>query len=111
MFGLLSFVFGLLLYWGLISLPATTRRDGILPGASDVMGSISHSLYFFFFLVENPWACRERATCNGLAVGLVLFYIYIYIFFFFSDFSSNFFWVFFFFLLESRTDNFFFKKI
>ena len=25
------FVFGLLLYWGLISLLATTRRDGILP--------------------------------------------------------------------------------
>ena len=41
-------VFGLLLYWGLISLPTTTRRDGILPGASDVMGSISDSLYFFF---------------------------------------------------------------
>ena len=83
MFGLLSSMFGLLLYWGLISLPATTRRDEILPGASDVIGSISHSLYSFF--IENPWACRERATCNGLAVGLacvglVLFYIYIYIF-------------------------------
>ena len=101
MFSLLSSVFGLLLYWGLISLPATTRRDGILPGASDVMGSISDSLYIYIlFLVENPWACRERATCNGLAVGLVLLYIYIYI----PDFSSNFFWVFFFFLLESRTN-------
>ena len=99
-------MFGLLLYWGLISLPATTRRDGILPGASDVMGSISHSLYFFFFLVENPWACRERATCNGLAVGLVLLFFLFY-FFIFSDFSSNFF-LGFFFLLESRTDNFFF---
>ena len=84
MIGLLSFVFGLLLYWGLISLPATTRRDEILPGASDVMGSISHSLYFFFFFwVENPWACCERATCNGLAVGLVLlFFIFFYYFFF-----------------------------
>ena len=93
MFGLLEFfVFGLLLYWGLISLSATTRRDGILLGASDVMGSISDSLYFF--LVENPWACRERATCNGLAVGLASLYIHIYIF---SDFSSNFFLGFFFF--------------
>ena len=54
-----------------------------------MMGSISHSLYYyyyFFFLIENPWACRERATCNGLTVGLacmglVLFYIYIYIYF------------------------------
>ena len=84
MIGLLSFVFGLLLYWGLISLPATTRRDEILPGASDVMGSISHSLYFFFFFfTENLWACRERATCNGLAVGLVLlFFIFFYYFFF-----------------------------
>ena len=84
MFGLLSFVFGLLLYWGLISLLASTRRDGILLGANDVMGSISHSLYFFF-LVENRWACREQATCNGLAVGLAcrglgfVLYIYIYI--------------------------------
>ena len=52
-------VFGLLLYWGLISLPTTTRRDGILPGASDVMGSISDSLYFFFLGWESvglPWA-------------------------------------------------------
>ena len=48
MFGLLSSMFGLLLYWGLISLPATTRRDEILPGANDVIGSISHSLYSFF---------------------------------------------------------------
>ena len=87
-------VFGLLLYWGLISLPATTRRDGILLGASDVIGSISDYIYiyiyFFFFLVENPWACYERAICNGLTVGLVLLYIYFFclkvehiIFFFF----------------------------
>ena len=47
-----------------------------------MMGSISNSLYFFFFLVENPWACRERATYNGLVVGLVLLYIYIYIYIF-----------------------------
>ena len=79
-------VFGLLLYWGLISLLATTRRDGILPGTSDVMGSIYDSIYIYiyiYFWVENPWACLERATCNGLAVGLVLLYIYIYIYFFF----------------------------
>ena len=83
MFGLLSSVFGLLLYWGLISLPATTRCDGILPGASDVMDSISHSLYFFFFffwlrirglavselpIMGSPWA--------WLAVCLVLLFIY-----------------------------------
>ena len=58
-FGLLEFfVFSLLLYWGLISLPAMMRRDGF-------------NFWFsvFFFLVENLWACRERATCNGLAVG------------------------------------------
>ena len=69
-------MFGLLLYWGLISLLVTMRRDGILPGASDVMGI----LCIFFFLVENPWACRERATCNGLAVGFVLLFFY-FIFF------------------------------
>ena len=72
-----------------------------------MMGSFYSLYFFFFFLIENLWACRERATCNGLAVGfacrgllgldrLVLFYIYIYIFFFFSDFSSNFFLGFFF---------------
>ena len=109
MFGFLEFV--LLLYWGLISLLATTRRDGILPGARDVMGSISHSLYFFFFFffIENLWACHERATCNGLAVGFdwtAWFCFCFFFFFFFSDFSSNFFWGFFFFFfwLESRTD-------
>ena len=65
-----------------------------------MMGSISHSLYFFF--IENPWACRERATCNGLAVGfvgrgllgLVLLYIYIY----FQILVQIFFGFFFFFL-------------
>ena len=74
-----------------------------------------YSLYFFFFLIENPWACRERATCNGLAVGfacrgllgldrLVLFYIYIYIYiFFFQILVQNFFGGFIFWL-ESRTD-------
>ena len=51
MFSLLEFsVFGLLLYWGLISLSATTRRDGIHFSASDVMGSISDSLYYFFII-------------------------------------------------------------
>ena len=59
------------------------RRDGF---------NFSFSVFFFYFLVENPWAYRERATCNGLAVGLVLLF-----FFIFSDFSSNYFWVFFFF--------------
>ena len=49
-FGLLEFsVFGLLLYWGLIFLPAMTRRDGIHFSASNMMGSISDSLYFFVF--------------------------------------------------------------
>ena len=76
-------VFGLVLYWGLISLPATTRRDGF-----------NFSFSVFFFLVENPWAYRERATCNGLAVGfacrgllgldrLVLFCVLGIFFFFF----------------------------
>ena len=84
------------------------RHDGIFASASDVMGSISHSLYFFiFFLLRirglavselpvmgSPWA--------SLAVGywawFCYIYIYIYIFFFFfSDFSSNFFGGFFFF--------------
>ena len=98
MFGLLSSMFGLLLYWGLISLPATTRRDEILPGANDVIGSISHSLYSFF--IENLWACRGLGL-RGL--GFVL-YIYIYIF----QILVQIFFGFFFFLLESRTDNFFF---
>ena len=71
MFGLLEFV--LLLYWGLISLPATTRHDGFHFSANDVIDSISDSLYYyyyyfilFYFLVENSWACREQATCNLL---------------------------------------------
>ena len=73
-------------------------------------------LTLYFFLVENGLAvARERATCNGLAVGLAChgwaWFCYICIFFF-SDFSSNFFWVFFFFfLLESRTDKFFFFNL
>ena len=102
MIGLLSFVFGLLLYWGLISLPATTRRDEILPGASDVMGSISHSLYFFLLricglvvselpVMGSPWA----------------WFCY---FFIFSDFSSSFFW-FFFFCLKVEQINFFFFNL
>ena len=34
------------------------------------MGSIAIlCFFFFFFFIENLWACRERATCNGLAVG------------------------------------------
>ena len=62
-------------------------------------------IFFFIFFIENPWACRERATCNGLVVcfaccglGFVI-YIYIYIYFF-SDFSSNFFLGFFFFFFS-----------
>ena len=47
MFGLLEFV--LLLYWGFISLPAMTRRDGFHFSASDVMGSISDSLYYYYY--------------------------------------------------------------
>ena len=98
-----------------------TRRDGILPGASDVMGSISHSLYFFFFfllkicglavselpVMGSPWA--------WLAVGYWAWFCYIYIYIYiFSDFSSNFFWVFFFFFglkVEQIIDNFFFFLI
>ena len=89
MFGLLSSDFGLLLYW-VMGFDLCQRRDGIFAGASDVMGSISIlCIFFFFFLIENPWACHDRATCNGLAVGfacrgllgLVLLYIYIYIYF------------------------------
>uniref|UniRef100_A0A7N2N2Q5 Uncharacterized protein n=1 Tax=Quercus lobata TaxID=97700 RepID=A0A7N2N2Q5_QUELO len=34
-------VFGLLLYWDLISLPAKTRRDGILLGANDGILALS----------------------------------------------------------------------
>ena len=82
---------------------------------------------FFYFLIEKLWACRERATCNGLAVGfacrglrldrLVLFLFCFVFFFFFSDFSSNFFWGFFFFFfffglkVEQITDNFFFFNL
>ena len=64
------------------------RRRNVMPGASDVMGwlgSISDSVFFFGW----EWACRERATCNGLTVGLAchgwawfcFIYIYIYIYF------------------------------
>ena len=58
--------------------------------------------FFFFFLIENPWACRERASCNGLAVGLacrgllglvLLFYFNL----FFQILVQIFFWGFFFF--------------
>ena len=88
-----------------------------------MMGSFYSLYFFFFFLIENPWACRERATCNGLAVGfacrgllgldrLVLFYIYIYIYicFFFQILVQFFFGFFFFFGLkvEQITDKFFF---
>ena len=47
MFGLLEFV--LLLYWDLISLPTTMRCDGFHFSASDVMGSISDSLYYYYY--------------------------------------------------------------
>ena len=102
MFGLLSSVFGLLLYWGLISLPATTRRDGILLGASDVIGSISDYIYiyiyiYFFFLLRIRGLAMSELFVMGspwawLAVGLVLLYIYFFclkvehiIFFFFFN--------------------------
>ena len=70
-------------YWGLISLPATWWVSFLILCID----------FFFFFLVENPWACCERVTSviywarRGL--GSVTN------FFFFLDFSSNFFWVFF----------------
>ena len=62
------------------------------------------SFSFFFFWVENLWACREQATCNGLAVGLacrgllglvLLFYLNL----FFQILVQIFFWGFFFFFL------------
>ena len=70
------------------------------------------TLYFFFFFGWE-WACRERATCNGLAVGLAChgwawFCFYIYIYIYFQILVQIFFGFFFFFWLESRTDNFFF---
>ena len=120
MFGLLSSDFGLLLYWVMgFDLCQASNMMGFLQ-APATYGFDFYSLYFFFFFfIENPWACRERATCNGLAVGfacrgllrldrLVLLF---FIFYFFSDFSSNFFWGFFFFFglkLEQFTDKFFF---
>ena len=103
----MSSVFGLLLYWGLISLPATTRRDGILPGANDVMGSISHSLYFFFFWLRIRGLAVSELPVMGSPWDWFC-YIYIYIFFFFQILVQIFLGFFFFFLLESRTDNFFF---
>ena len=116
MFGLLSSDFGLLLYW-VMGFDLCQRRDGIFAGARDVMGSISIlcNFFFFFFLIENLWACRERATCNGLAVGfacrglrldrLVLFLFCFVFFFFFQILVKIFFGFFFFFFgLESRTD-------
>ena len=49
MFGLPEFV--LLFYWGLISLPTTTRHDGFHFSANDVMSFISDSLYFFWLRI------------------------------------------------------------
>ena len=106
-FGLLEFsVFGLLLYWGLIFLPATTRRDGIHFSASNMMGSISDSLYFFvfFWLRIRGLAVSELPVMGSPWAWFCYIYIYIYI----SDFSSNFFWVFFFsFCLKVEQINFF----
>ena len=84
MFGLLSSVFGLLLYWGLISLLVTTRRDGILLNANDVMGSISNSLYFFFFFwLRIHGLAVSKLPVMGLPwMGLVLLYMYFFFFFF-----------------------------
>ena len=85
MFGLLSSVFGLLLYWGLISLLVTMRRDGILPGASDVMGILC---IFFFWLRIRGLAVSELPVMGLPWASFCYFFIL-------------------FFLLESRTDNFF----
>ena len=66
----------------------------------------------FFFFCENLWpvgfVCNLLGTwaCHGLATVTISFFIFI--FFYFS--SNLFFWAFFF-LLESRTNNFFLKKI
>ena len=75
------FVFGLLLYWGLISLPATTRRDGILLGASDVIGSISDYIYiyiFFFFWLRIRGLAMSELFVMGSPWA---WFCYIYIFF------------------------------
>ena len=86
MFGLLRSDFGLLLYW-VMGFDLCQGRDGIFAGASDVMGSISILCIFFFFLIENLWACHDRATCNGLAVGFacrgLLGLVLLFFFFFF----------------------------
>ena len=68
--------------------------------------------FVFFFFCENLWpvgfVCNLLGTwaCHGLASVTISFFIFI--FFYFS--SNLFFWAFFF-LLESRTNNFFLKKI
>ena len=101
-FGLLEFsVFGLLLYWGLIFLPATTRRDGIHFSASNMMGSISDSLYFFvfFWLRIRGLAVSELPVMGSPWAWFC--YIYIYIF---QILVQIFFGFFFFFWLESRTN-------
>ena len=66
------------------------------------MGSIAIlCFYFLFFFIENLWACRERATCNGLAVGFacrgLLGLDRLVLFFFFFGLK-----------VEQITDNFFF---
>ena len=79
MFGLLSSLCLVCFCIGVWSL-CQRRRD--MMGFCQRHDGFNFWFSVFFFLVENPWACRERATCNGLVVGLALFYIYIYIFFF-----------------------------
>ena len=91
-FGLLEFV--LLLYWGLISLPATTGRDGIHFSASDVMGSISDSLYYYFFWLRiHGLAVSELPIIywahHGLGFVVIFFFFQILVqiflgFFFFA---------------------------
>ena len=80
------------------------RHDGIFAGASDVMGSISHSLYFFFLLRIRGLAVSELPVMGSpwasLAVGYWAWfcYIYIYIYIYFQILVQIFFGFFFFFL-------------
>ena len=87
------------------------RHDGIFAGASDVMGSISHSLYFFIFyllrirglavselpVMGSPWAL--------LAVGYWAWFCFIYIYIYIFQILVQ---IFFGLKVEQITDNFFF---
>ena len=71
-----------------------------------------HFWFSVFFLVENLWACRERATYNILGSPWAwLFYYFFFLFQILVQIFFGFFFFFFFFLglkVEQITDNFFF---